>query len=182
MKKTICVITASLMMVFLAACQRGGPDVVLAQTKAVTASANIQENTSAETGAAADITAPDNRTGHVQEENKKQQIRILAGEKTVVFELNGSAAAESLYQQLPLTVEVENYSDNEKIFYPPEKLDLTDTPQAASGAGTLAYYAPWGDVVMFFGEYSPNSQLYELGRVVSGSEDISSLSGTLQIQ
>mgnify|MGYP001115623559 CR=1 FL=1 len=136
--------------------------------------------------AAALMAAPDGSTGPVTQENKKQQIRVSAGEKTVVFELNESAAAKSLYQQLPLTTEVENYGQNEKIFYPPENLDITDTPQAASGAGTLAYYAPWdapwGDVVMFYGDYSPNGRLYELGQAVSGSGEISSLSGTLQIE
>ncbi|MCB6610772.1 cyclophilin-like fold protein [[Clostridium] symbiosum] len=132
--------------------------------------------------AAALIAAPDGSTDPVTEENKKQQIRVSAGEKTVVFELNESAAAKSLCQQLPLTTEVENYGQNEKIFYLPENLDITDTPQAASGAGTLAYYAPWGDVVMFYGDYSPNGKLYELGQAVSGSGEISSLSGTLQIE
>ena len=48
-----------------------------------------------------------------------------------------------------LTIEVEDYSTNEKIFYPPQALDTTDAPLAEGGAGVLAYYAPWGDVVMF---------------------------------
>lgn len=29
-----------------------------------------------------------------------------------------------------------------------------DTPQASSGTGTLACYAPWGDVVMFYDDFS----------------------------
>lgn len=110
------------------------------------------------------------------------KIRVSANEKEIVYGLNDSQAAQELYEQLPLTAEVENFSDNEKIFYPPKKLDITDTPQADSGAGTLAYYAPWGDVVMFFGDYSSNGQLYELGQALSGSEEISGLSGTLQIE
>ncbi len=112
------------------------------------------------------------------------QIRVRAGRQTVVFELNDSAAARSLYEQLPLTVEGENFSDNEKIFYPPEKLDVTGALQAASGAGagTLAYYAPWGDVVMFYGDFNANGQLFELGRAVSGGGEIGSLSGTLEVE
>ena len=45
----------------------------------------------------------------------------------------------------------------------------------------MAYYAPWGDVVMFFDDYSPNSSLYELGQAVSGGELISEISGTVTI-
>ena len=90
-------------------------------------------------------------------------------------------AADSLYEQLPLTLEVEDFSDNEKIFYPPEELDTTDAPLADEGAGTLAYSAPWGDVVMFYGEYSENSSLYELGQIVSGEELVGEMSGSITI-
>ena len=110
------------------------------------------------------------------------QIRVEAEAGEIVFELNDSQAARDLYEQLPLTIEVEDYSTNEKIFYPPEELDTEDAPQAEAGAGTLAYYAPWGDVVMFYGDFGSASGLYELGQVVSGSESISGLSGTIQVE
>ena len=54
-----------------------------------------------------------------------RQIQIAFGENTLVYELNDSQAAADLYDQLPLTLEVEDYSTNEKIFYPPEALDTT---------------------------------------------------------
>lgn len=62
------------------------------------------------------------------------------------------------------------------------KLDTTDTPSANAKKGTLAYYAPWGDVVMFYDNFGTASDLYELGHTVSGSEDISYLSGKIQIE
>lgn len=61
------------------------------------------------------------------------------------------------------------------------ELDTADTPTASGSAGTLAYYAPWGDVVMFYGSYSENPSLYELGQAVSGSEFISRLEGSATI-
>ncbi len=108
------------------------------------------------------------------------RISVSAGGNTVIFELNGSQAARELYAQLPLSVGVENFSTSEKIFYPPKELDTANAPRAASGAGTLAYYAPWGDVVMFYAAYNPAGGLYELGQAVSGAEHISELSGTVQ--
>lgn len=99
-----------------------------------------------------------------------------------VFELNGSAAAAALLAQMPLEIEVDNFSNNEKIFYPPKSLTLENTPLAAGGAGTLAYYAPWGNAVMFYGSYRPNSELYALGRAVRGAEQIKSMSGMLTIK
>ena len=109
-------------------------------------------------------------------------MTVACGNATVTYQLNDSAAADALLAQLPLTLEVEDFSDNEKVFYPPEELDVTGAPLAESGeAGTLAYYAPWGDVVMFYGSFSPNGALYELGRVVDGSDAIAGLSGAIEV-
>lgn len=109
-------------------------------------------------------------------------ITVTCGEATVTYQLNDSSAASALLAQLPLTLEVDDFSDNEKIFYPPEGLDVAGAPLAESGeAGTLAYYEPWGDVVMFYGPFSPNGALYELGRAVDGAGAISGLSGTIEV-
>ena len=87
-----------------------------------------------------------------------------------------------LYAQLPLSITVENYSNDEKIFYPPKKLNIADTPPADARAGTLAYYAPWGDVVMFYGSFGSAAGLYEQGRALSGGEHIRGMSGTIRIE
>jgi len=110
------------------------------------------------------------------------KISVTANGNTTVFELNNSPAARDLYAQLPLSISVENYSNNEKIFYPPKKLNTTDTPQADAQAGTLAYYAPWGDVVMFYGSFGSAAGLYEMGHAVSGSEYIRGMSGKIKIE
>jgi hypothetical protein len=119
---------------------------------------------------------------NASETKTAMQISVKANGNTTVFELNNSPAARELYGQLPLSISVENYSNNEKIFYPPEKLNTSDTPQADARAGTLAYYAPWGDVVMFYGRFGSAAGLYELGHAISGSEHISGMSGTIQIE
>ena len=109
-------------------------------------------------------------------------ITVTCGEATVTYQLKDSSAASALLAQLPLTLEVDDFSDNEKIFYPPEGLDVAGAPLAESGeAGTLAYYEPWGDVVMFYGSFSPSGALYELGRAVDGAGAISGLSGAIEV-
>ncbi len=115
------------------------------------------------------------------EGEEMRTISVESGEHRVLYRLNDSRAADSLYEQLPLTLEVEDYSTNEKIFYPPEELDVSETPLAGGGAGTLAYYAPWEDVVLFYGDYGANASLYELGEAVSGEESIGQLSGTVTV-
>ncbi len=113
-------------------------------------------------------------------EEQKMKIHVTDGTHTAVFELNGSPAAKSLYDQLPLTIAVENYSNDEKIFYP-KKLDTAKPINANAKKGTLAYFSPWGDVVMFYRDFGSYNGLYELGRAVSGADDIEHLSGTITI-
>ena len=115
------------------------------------------------------------------EKEATMKISVKANGKITVFELNNSTAAKDLYDQLPLNIKVENYSDNEKIFYPPRKLNTADTPMADAKAGTLAYYAPWGDVVIFYKNFGSASGLYELGHAISGSKNIPEMSGIIQI-
>lgn len=111
------------------------------------------------------------------------QIRVEGEDgQNIVFQLNNSPAANTLYEQLPLSISVDNYSHNEKIFYPPDELDTSETPLAVGSAGTLAYYAPWGNVVLFYGECGGAGGLYALGEAVSGTEQIETLSGEIHIE
>ena len=88
-----------------------------------------------------------------------------------------------MYEQLPLTLDVENFSSNEKIFYPTSELDTDSTPISnGGGEGTLAYYVPWGDVVIFYDSFTSASGLYELGVAISGTDQIGNLSGEITIE
>jgi hypothetical protein len=110
------------------------------------------------------------------------QMTVIADGRKIVFELNDSQAARDLLAQLPLETGVEDYGGKEKIYYPPKKLNTSNTPLVkAAKPGTLAYYAPWGDVVMFYGSFGPAPGLYELGHAVTGTEHVRSLSGRIRI-
>lgn len=80
-----------------------------------------------------------------------------------------------------MTIEVENFGDKEKIFYPPKHLSLSHTPLADAQKGTLAYYEPWGNVVMFYKPFGKGAGLYELREIIHEKDVISQLQGTLKI-
>lgn len=109
------------------------------------------------------------------------QIKVTNNNKTILFELNDSTAAKDLAEQLPLTTTVKNYSDDEKIFYP-RTLSTDNTPRSHGPQGDLAYFAPWGDVVMFYREFSTAPGLYNLGKCVSGEENIAGLTGQIRVE
>lgn len=108
------------------------------------------------------------------------KIAVTSNDIQIIYALNDSAAAQALYAQLPLTTAIQPFSDNEMTFYP-EVLPIEDTPLASGDSGTLAYYAPWKDVVLFYAPCPPNGELYELGRVIQGAQHIPHLQGEVTI-
>lgn len=115
------------------------------------------------------------------EEDEVMKIKVISKEYEIIYELNQSQAAKDLYEQLPLTLEVKDFGTNEKTFYPPKELNIRDAPLANAEKGSLCYYSPWADVVMFYDHFGQGSSLYELGEVISGKEDIEKLSGMIEI-
>ena len=141
------------------------------------------QNTSRETNNSDEKALENEETKDRESEAGLMQISVSDGNNTIIYELNDSTAASNLYRQLPLTTEVENFSSNEKIFYPSSDLNTDDTELATKGGrGVLAYYAPWADVVMFYDTFSSANGLYELGRAIEGSNQIENLSGKITIE
>lgn len=99
----------------------------------------------------------------ISEGNK---IRVAGNGMTLTFELNDSSASRDLIKLINKDFELKPYSNNEMYFNPEEELDVSDTPLAPGGGeGTLGYYAPWNNVVIYTGDYSPASGLYILGQL-----------------
>lgn len=120
-------------------------------------------------------------TGHMTESLPKR-INVTDGSHSVTFELNGTSAARALYDMLPVTKNVENYSTNEKIFYPETAISYgSDCIEDDCPAGTLALFSPWGNVVMYYGDAGKYNGLYVLGEAVEGADQIIELSGNITV-
>lgn len=108
-------------------------------------------------------------------------IIVTNGDIHIEFRLNDTSAAVSLLNQLPFSANIENYGNNEKIFHPSESLDTTSVQEGDCPVGTLAYFSPWGNLVMYYGSASRYHGLCILGHAVSGAEDIEKISGTINL-
>lgn len=116
------------------------------------------------------------------EKNSVGLVSVSDGTHKIIYSLNESSAAQSFYMQLPLEIEVQNYGSNEKIFYPPEELDLSEVSEGSGEAGGLAYFSPWGNVVMYYDSFGQYPGLYLLGEAISGAEEIAQLTGTITVE
>ena len=115
-------------------------------------------------------------------ELSSMRIKVTDGTNTVIYRLNDSPSARSLYGMLPLDVEVENYGSNEKIFYPEETIDTADGVESDGEAGGLALFSPWGNVVMYYDKFDSYPGLFILGEAVEGVNQIEDLSGTIHVE
>lgn len=116
------------------------------------------------------------------EEEHAMKISVSDGTRTIIYRLNDSPSAKSLYDMLPFDIEVENYGHNEKIFYPKQKIDTTDGIEGGGEAGGLALFSPWGNVVMYYDSFGSYPGLYILGEAIEGVEQVKDLAGTIHVE
>lgn len=109
-------------------------------------------------------------------------IRITSGDSSATFQLYDTEAAKGLYRQLPLKLELENFREAQWMFYPPEKLSVTDSEAYHDGKkGELSYYASWGDVFMLYEDFYAGDEMHRLGVCLDGIDNIAEMSGSVQI-
>lgn len=93
-------------------------------------------------------------------------IRMTVDDTPIYIQLEDNSASRALLGQLPLTLTFEDYNGTEKIAYPPETLDTSGAPTSCDPEeGTLAYYAPWGNVCIFYRDFRFSEGLTPLGYI-----------------
>lgn len=134
------------------------------------------------------VVVPVQDTTVVQESAKTVEdtavnIRITGSNFEMQATLNDSRAAQDFASMLPLEVELEDYAKTEKIFYPERKLDTSGAPAGYDpSVGDITYYAPWGDVALFYKDFSYAAGLVSLGTITEGVQYLQSASGSVTVE
>lgn len=85
--------------------------------------------------------------------------------------LDDNDATRDLLTLLPQQLDWDDYGNVEKISYLPRKISTQGTPDGYTPAkGDFAYYAPWGNIVIFCKAFSYSPGLKKLGHVSHGFE------------
>jgi hypothetical protein len=99
------------------------------------------------------------------------KIRVTIDGMAFTGTPNDNPTAKDFLSLLPLTVTLEDYAATEKITYLPRKLATAGSPAGSKpSVGDLAYYAPWGNLALFYKEAAYARGLVPLGRLGSGIE------------
>lgn len=99
------------------------------------------------------------------------RISIRIGDRVIPATLNNSKAAQDFASLLPLSLTLEDYASTEKISDLPKRLSTDGAPRGSDpSVGDLAYYAPWGNLAVYYRDFGYSNGLVLLGSVDSGIE------------
>jgi hypothetical protein len=99
------------------------------------------------------------------------KINIRIEDRIIPATLNGSKAAQDFASLLPLSMTLEDYASTEKISDLPKRLSTDGAPPGFDpSVGDITYYAPWGNLAVFYRDFEYSSGLVSLGTLESGAD------------
>ena len=100
-------------------------------------------------------------------------IRLVLDEQLLIAELADNATSRDFLALLPLTLELTDYASTEKVASLPKLLTTKgNTAGYEPSRGDLTYYAPWGNLAIFYRDFGYARGLIYLGRILSGVEHL----------
>jgi hypothetical protein len=124
-------------------------------------------------GALAVVATPRRASSQSQQEEAGMTVEFAFGDHVFTATLDHNPSARDLASMLPLDLTIDDYADNEKIAYLPRKLtEAGSGPFTNEAPGDLCYYAPWGNLALFYAGYHYSQGLIRLGRFDSGFQPL----------
>jgi hypothetical protein len=109
------------------------------------------------------------------------KIRLTINGTAISATLTTNGSAKDFLSLLPITLTLDDYAATEKIAYLPRKLSTAGAPTGSDpSVGDIAYYAPWGNLAIFYKDAPYAKGLVPLGRIEAGIEALR-VSGPLKV-
>lgn len=114
-------------------------------------------------------------------EARSMKIRLTINGETTTATLEDNPSARDFLTMLPMTLTLDDYNATEKIAYLPRKLSTQGAPAGIDPeVGDITYYAPWGNVALFYRDFGYSSGLIRLGRFDAGV-NLLNVTGNLKV-
>jgi hypothetical protein len=102
---------------------------------------------------------------------KAVRIRMTFDGKSLHGTLDDTAVARDFAKLLPLNLRLEDYARTEKIATLSRRLATEGAPPGVKPSiGDITYYAPWGNLAIFYREFEYADGLVKLGHIESDIE------------
>jgi hypothetical protein len=102
------------------------------------------------------------------------KIRIDVEGTAITATLDDTEVARDFASVLPLSLTLEDYASTEKISDLPRKLSTRGAPAGTDASvGDISYYAPWGNLAVFYRRSGYATGLVKIGAIDAGTEALS---------
>ncbi|MDT0567692.1 cyclophilin-like fold protein [Streptomyces sp. DSM 3412] len=159
---------AATLLLAVAACSSDSPDAAPSRSSSVSAPAGRE--TAASDAPSAAPASPSSASSR----STAMDIRVTLDGRSVEATLNDSPAARDFAELLPLTLDLEDFHGTERVADLPRALDTSGAPEpAAARTGDIAYYAPWGNLALFYRDGpAASADLLILGHLDVGADQL----------
>ena len=104
------------------------------------------------------------------------RIRITTTDRAFTAVLEDSETARDFASLLPMEIALTDYNRTEKVANLPRPLSTAGAPAGADPiVGDLAYYAPWGNLAIYYRDFAYSPGLVRFGRL---DGDVAALAAT----
>lgn len=108
-----------------------------------------------------------------KKETQEIQVKITVGDTVLTATMLDNETSRDFITMLPLTLTLKDYAGTEKISDLPKRLSTEGAPSGYDpSVGTIAYYAPWGNLAIYYEDFGYSSGLVPLGHIESGIEKL----------
>jgi hypothetical protein len=102
------------------------------------------------------------------------KLRVIVGNKQASATLFDNPSAKDFAALLPRTFNLHDYAGTEKIAELPSRLDTSRAPKGFDpSVGDITYYAPFGNLAIFYRDFGFAAGLVSIGRFDDGMEAFS---------
>ncbi len=116
-------------------------------------------------------------------EDAHVKIKLLIDGKALEATMEDHAAARDFLALLPLALTLRDYAGTEKISDLPTRVSTAGTPAGVDpDVGDITYYAPWGNLAIFYRDFGYSNGLVRLGHLESGIEALAKQRGELAVR
>ena len=103
-------------------------------------------------------------------EGENMRVQMRFDNHDFIFVLAENAAARDLWNLLPLELRFSDYVGKEKVASLPQKLSAQESGDYDPQIGDFFYFAPWGNVGIFYAKQPPYPGLIKLGAIEGNQE------------
>ena len=118
---------------------------------------------------------PENDEKEIERVNVTK-IKLTYDNKVILVEMLDNHSANDFLSLLPLELPFEDYNQTEKTTSLPSKLSTENAPSGMTPkTGDFSYYAPWGNLAVYYKDFSYSTGVIQLGTLVEGLDYLSKI-------